>query len=98
MNLLDRWRFGAAAVQVANAARQVLAKIDRVATLEVALKILSLELGKPKPGEDKWLELADWFEAAYPQYAIWVDLIRLLVDALVALMKVVGLFRSSRSA
>jgi len=97
MSLLDRWRLGAAAVQVAAAVRKVLAKIDGRAALQVALKILALELGQPKPGEEKWHELADWFESAYPQYATWVDLIRLLVDASVGLFKAVGLFRSGRA-
>ena len=94
MGFLDRWRLGAAALQVASAVRAVLAKIDGRAALEVALKIITLELGSRKPGEEKWHELADWFEDVYPQHAPWIDLIRLLVDASVTLFKAVGLFRS----
>ena len=98
MKFLDRWRFGAAAVDVAEAVRKLIGRIDARAALEVAAQILILELGKPQPGEEKWLALARWFTAAYPQYEKWVDLIRLLVDASVKLFKALGLFQSKVNA
>ncbi len=98
MSLWDRWKLGAKALQLAGAVRDALRHIDGAALLAAVLKTVENEASDPRPGQgtEKWNTLADWFVAAFPQYASRIDALAAVIRALVALLNAVGLFTSRK--
>ncbi len=98
MSLLDRWRLGAKALELAAAVRRALADIDGYALLETIAEVVRLErqLSAPGQGREKFDRLVAWFIARWPQYGERVDTLSVVVRALVALYNAVGVFRNER--
>jgi hypothetical protein len=96
MKILDRWRLGAKALELASAVRTALRDIDGYALLEAVAQVTRLEreLSAPGQGREKFDRLVDWFVATWPQYAQRVDTLATVVRTLVALYNAVGVFRS----
>ncbi len=99
MKILDRWRLGAYAMQLAGAVRDALRDIDAAALMEALAQVIRLERATPKPGSgpDKLKALIDWFIANWPQYGERIDALATVVRAAVALYNALGVFRT-RSA
>jgi hypothetical protein len=98
MSLLDRWRLGAKALELAGAVRRAVSEIDGYALLEAVAEVVRLEreLSAPGQGREKLDRLIDWFIRTFPQHAQRVDLLSDVVRALVALYNAVGVFRGER--
>jgi hypothetical protein len=96
MKILDRWRLGTKALDLAAAVRTALRDIDGYALLEAVAEVgrLERELSAPGQGRAKFDRLVDWFIRVWPQYAQRVDLLSDVVRALVALYNAVGVFRN----
>ena len=67
MGMLDRWKLGAKALEVARWAADVAQSIDPGAAMRVLLKVIEIERERRgTPGAMKLSELLEWFTANYP--------------------------------
>lgn len=92
MSILQRWKVGATALQLANAAGQLVRSADLAAAWAALGKILELE-ALDIPGNQKLYKLIQWFGEQWPQYKDAIFAIKDFATAAVALFKAVQLFR-----
>lgn len=96
--MIQTWKLGTKALDVLRWARDVAATIDVDAVLRIAFKVFEIERERRGiAGVEKLNELLDWLRREYPSAQSIASVIA-FVNALVALVKAVGLFRSGANS
>jgi hypothetical protein len=93
MSILDRWKLGAKALEVARWAADVAQHIDPGAVMRVLLKVVEIERERRGiPGAQKLTELLEWFTANYPTAGA-ASVVIGYVKALVSLLNALAVFK-----